>query len=244
MQATKMALGAALLAALLIAGPAAAQEDLKQEMPGASSFPSPEVTAPSLDGFVVMEEEEWTATMADEPQKNLEEALQKLAAGDAEGAAHDLQKAAAHTRSAASRSDGQVKKLLLQTARRLNEEADALEGGAAVPEAELDALFARDLLALAQHHAERAGTLWLARKPTATGRDLRAAALDVGYAQAWASLEPDPRVDTAVLEAREVAALLIAEEPVDPDRALSSIEQIQEVTAALEEGVWPEPSSN
>jgi len=229
---------------VLAAGTALAQEDQKQEAPGPSSLPSPQVQVPDIDGFVVMEEEEWTSTMADEPEKKLEDAMDKLGKGDRKSAAHDLDKTAAYTKSAASRSDGHVRELLLQAAGELNAQAEALRKNEDVSSADLTALFACDMQALAQSHAERAGDLWLKNRTTATGQDLRAAALDVGYAQTWAGLEPDPRVNSAVDDARQVASLLVTSQAVDPDRVIAVIEQMQEITAALEAGVWPETSTN
>jgi hypothetical protein len=116
MRTLRIVLSAAMAAGLVGTGIAVAQEDQKQESAGPSSLPSPYVEAPSAEGFVVMEEEEWTITMADEPQKKLEDALDNLEAGDGRGAAHDLDKVAACTKSGASQSDGYIKKLLLEDA--------------------------------------------------------------------------------------------------------------------------------
>ncbi len=184
-------------------------------------------------GMITISDRDWAATMADEPMLKLEDAMRALADGKFKAAAKDMQKAAVHTRVAAARSPEGLRPRLLASAQELDDLAKEVKAGTLTDAATLTPVFARDMQALAQHHAARAAEHWSDRHDVDAGYDLQAAAQDLGHALKWAPKQPDFDIGDMLTRAEYSADLLINGEQIVPEEVSGIVDGMQQASRTL-----------
>jgi hypothetical protein len=234
-----MRLSAVVLAlfALILLAPAAGAQSLPGD-PGVDKgvFPDTELHTPPIPpegGFITLDERFWTTTLSDEPQLKLHEALDKLAAGDRKGAAQDILKAAAHSHVAGARSFKAEREQLAASEQELRVLAKKVHSGEITSADALTPAFARDLQALAQHHAARAALHWNDGHGIDTGYDLKAAAMDLTHALKWAGRDGDTETLDMLTVAETASDQLIAEEKVDHEQITRLIDATNQKSREL-----------
>jgi hypothetical protein len=173
----------------------------------------------------------------DKPEEYFEKAVSDMDQAGPKVEAHDLRTAAAFMKVEAGRSRGESAKAIKESideiedaARRVGEEQEV------IPSEELDRIFARAHLALAEHHFERASGL-LGEDQIKAGEELDAAASHVEHGVGWLTPEPDQALMAPLKSVRETAGELAEGKLVKPEvvsKAMTVVEkQIEDLRAEL-----------
>jgi len=229
------------LGVLLAFGPPVRAQETKDFEP-----PPPipqQIENPVPPGFIVIDEHIWSSYLADEPELKCEAAVKEMKAGKLSAAGENVLKVAAFSHMAAARSEPTIKAMLLADADSLRTMGLMLKRNQTVPEPRLRAVFARDLQALALHHADRASRHWLKEDGISAGYDLKAAAMDLRNADTWYGARPNGLREGLAVEATDLADKLIDEEPVDHVNADRIIDQIHERSRELAEELHPDSAA-
>jgi len=226
------------LGAILLSGPVAWAEDEKELQPEPPVLIQNDNPPPT--DFIVIDEHIWSSYLADEPELKCEAAMSDLQAGRLPAAGENLLKVSALTHMAAARSEPTIKAFLLADADSLRLLGLELKKDRQVAPERIQGIFARDLQALALHHADRASRHWLKHDGISAGYDLKAAAMDLRHADHWFGANPSRLREGLAVEATELADKLIDERTVDAaitDRVITEVhERSRELARELHPG--------
>lgn len=223
---------------LLITGPPARAQVEKEFQPDPPVVVQPD--NPPAPGFIVIDEHIWSSYLSDEPELKCEAAMTQLKDGQLRPAGENLLKISALTYMAAARSQPSIKAFLIADGDSLRALGIQLKHGQAIDPDRIQGLFARDLQALALHHADRATHHWMGHDGISAGYDLKAAAMDLRSADHWFGAQPSRLREGLDVEATEIANKLINEQTVDPKKADAIINEIHERSRELARELHPD----
>lgn len=233
----------AALGFLILSGPPARAQTRKEIQPEPPALIQNDNPPPA--DFIVIDEHIWSSYLADEPGLKSRAAMQDLKDGKLPAAGQNLLKLSALTHMAAARSEPTIRAFLLSDADSLRVLGIELKKERAVSPDRIRGIFARDLQALALHHADRASRHWIKHDGISAGYDLKAAAMDLRDADHWYGANPSRLREGLAVEATELSDKLIDERTVDPKEANRVITEIHERSRELARELHPEgPAAN
>lgn len=168
--------------------------------------PAAEPQAPR--GYFWVEEDAWTS-LSDEPGRHMDRARGAYLAVDLQTAAAELRKAATHLRISAGQAAVISKRSLVRSANELESLAVRAEAGGVKSVHELDAASARALHALSHHHYAMAERAWAAQETERAGRQLHAAADNLGRAAAWSGRKVQGATHVVIDDTRLISGKLV-----------------------------------
>lgn len=169
---------------------------------------SPAVAPHPPRGYFWVEEDAWT-NLSDEPGRHLDRARGAYLAFDLPTVSAELRKAATHVRISAGQAAALTKRSLLQSANELESLAFRAEQGGVKSVHELDAASARALHALSHHHYMMAERAWAAKETERAGRQLHAAADNLGRAANWSGRKVQGATHVVIDDTRIISGKLI-----------------------------------
>jgi hypothetical protein len=164
----------------------------------------------------------------DKPEEYFFKAGNDLEAGDLEAASHDLRTAAAYLKVEAARGRGASKKALKASIQELEDTAGRIKDGAVIPDGEMDRMFARAHLALAEHHYDRVSDLLKLKEKgwIRAGEELDVSAIHIQHGMGWITGSPDQARHAALGKIRETAGELTEGKLIKAETINKAVEKL------------------